>query len=628
MWANDRIYRHFKHAAQLGGLVLCCTLFTVSMRVKAEDVLTLGYKFYQENCATCHNGSVEEAPTKAALKKLSVDAIEAALTDGIMQSQAAHLSPSQRMEIAKFLGKVPLVALDDSYYCNNRLLKPAESVSNQNKLPVGNTSNWGFGLTNERMITNTTITKDNVSQLELDWIFAVPNVARARSQPAIYGDTIYMGGADASIKAIDAQHGCLNWQFPVEAEVRIAITADVDEYGNAARLYFGDLSGNIYGFDVRAQEILWSFKAVPHPASTITGSPILHEDTVYFPVSSLEIVLAANESYQCCTFRGAVVAVDKVTGRVKWTAYTTDKPALVGENKIGIPRYGPSGAPIWSSPTIDTKRGLLYVGTGENYSRPVTQTSDAIIALSLQTGAREWVQQVTLDDAWNASCGRASQANCPENPGPDFDFGAPPILTVDADGREIIVAGQKSGRVYAFDPDNAGQMLWQKQVGRGGIMGGVHWGMATDQKRLYVPISDTSVYQRDAHKPAKSGLHAVEINTGEAIWSTLTPDNCGDAKWRCSPGLSAAATVIPGVVFSGGLDGVMRAFDAETGRILWSFNSFIKFGDIHGVDAFGGSFDSDGPVILGDRLYITSGYDKWGLQPGNVLLSFKIKSPK
>ena len=229
-----------------------------------------------------------------------------------------------------------------------------------------------------------------------------------------------------------------------------------------------------------------------------------------------------------------------MTGKERWRTYTTDEPILQGINSAGAIIYGPSGAPIWSSPTVDTKRGLLYVGTGENYTHPTTFTSDSIIALSLETGVIEWINQVTVDDAWNGGCGNEDPVNCPENHGPDYDFGAPPMLTTLASGKEIILAGQKSGMVYAMDPDNNGKLIWEHQVGRGGIMGGIHWGMATDGDLVYVPISDMFVYEQDAHKPAQSGLHALNVSSGELVWSTFPDNICGDAEWDCSPGISAA----------------------------------------------------------------------------------------
>lgn len=599
------------------GMLMCTSLPSL-----ADDAVQshTGQLLYQENCAACHDAGAAEAPLTEALRKLSSDHIFRAMNDGIMLVHAGHLSPDERREIADYLGVAggstssSEAAVEGAYCPDEPGLKQVVTVSN-----------WGLGLNNARY-SKADITPQNATDLELEWAFAFPDSARARAQPTIAGDTVYTAAQNGKIYALDINSGCIQWERQVEAEVRSAIAIDVDSEGNAARLFFGDFEGNVYGFDLASRQIIWTIRADSHPVTTITGSLVVYGDTIFVPVSSREVVSAANPSYECCTFRGSIIALDKYSGEKLWQTYTTDEPEPQGLTSVGTKRFGPSGAPIWSSPTIDPKRGRLYVGTGENYTMPATGTSDAIIALSLESGAIEWVNQVTKDDAWNGSCGRTAGPNCPEKRGPDYDFGAPPILATLPSGKDIILAGQKSGMVYAMDPDNAGALLWQNQVGRGGIMGGIHWGMATDGEVLYVPISDLSVYPWDAHKPAQSGMHAIEAATGKFKWKTLTENVCGEAKWRCSPGLSAAATLgSDGVVIGGGLDGVVHVFDAGTGAILWSDNTNRTFDAVNGIPAEGGSLDSDGPVLAGDRMLLTSGYDKWGQKFGNVLLSYRIK---
>ena len=581
---------------------------------------TVGRRLFADNCSACHDNSVGEAPLTEALKKLTVNHILTTMNDGIMIANSEQLTPDERVSIAEYLGTQAAVASAGGLKC------AAKQGSGAVTAPV-HITNWGFGVQNERAIKSSLITAENVESLTLDWVFAFPNAGRARAQPTIVGETVFTASQNGKIYALDLSSGCMLWEYPVEAEVRSAISVDTDADGRAVRLYFGDFKGNIYGFDIETKQLLWKRLADPHPNTTVTGSLTLFGNRLYVPVSSLEIGSAINSSYECCTFRGSILALDKLTGEIIWQTYTTDMPVEQGRNSEGVTRFGPSGAPVWSSPTIDAKRERLYVGTGENYSHPTTQTSDAIIALSLATGAIEWISQVTPDDAWNGACGRVDKPNCPDNKGPDFDIGAPPVLTRGPSGKDIILAGQKSGRAFAFDPDDKGRMLWQRQVGRGGIMGGIHWGMATDRKRLYVPVSDISVYDRDAHKPARSGLHALDMETGNPIWSTLTENICGDAKWRCSPGIASAVTVVPGVIFGGGLDGILRAFDANTGTILWETNTNRKFRSVNGIEAEGGSFDSDGPVVVGGRLLVNSGYDKWGQKFGNVLVSYKLNPP-
>jgi polyvinyl alcohol dehydrogenase (cytochrome) len=609
----------------LAGLFLWTVVFLTGVMAapaNTSEVDVIGRRLYEVNCAVCHDKGLAEAPLTDALRKLTIDHISRSLNDGVMLVQSGHLTLAQRNAIADYLGTV---VVDDGIsgkgveagYC----AEGHEMDTKEQKVKIGD---WGFGLTNERAIEGSPISPSNVGSLELDWVFAFPNSARARSQPTVAGDIIFTGSHNGKIYALDLNCGCILWDFKVDAEVRSAISFDTDEDGNATRLYFADFAGNVYGFDIASRQILWKIRADSHPIATITGSLRLHEDTLYVPVSSLEVVSANNPEYECCTFRGSLLALDKMTGKERWRTYTTDEPILQGINSAGAIIYGPSGAPIWSSPTVDTKRGLLYVGTGENYTHPTTFTSDSIIALSLETGVIEWINQVTVDDAWNGGCGNEDPVNCPENHGPDYDFGAPPMLTTLASGKEIILAGQKSGMVYAMDPDNNGKLIWEHQVGRGGIMGGIHWGMATDGDLVYVPISDMFVYEQDAHKPAQSGLHALNVSSGELVWSTFPDNICGDAEWDCSPGISAAITLGNGVVFGGSLDGILRAFDASSGDILWEVETNRPFEAVNGIDAEGGSFDSDGPVIVGDRLLVTSGYDKWGQKFGNVLLSYKF----
>lgn len=579
---------------------------------------TSGEELFGLYCGICHDKGLAEAPLTEALKRLTVEHISRSMSDGVMSAQSGHLSPEQRQAIASYLGQEDALEVNsEAGYCSPY----HQHESSTQKVRIGD---WGFGLKNARFIADSKISPANVGTLELDWAFAFPNASRARSQPTIAGNVIFTASQNGKLYALDLDTGCFLWEFKVGIEVRSAIFIDSNENGYATRLYFGDFEGNVYGFDIATRQVLWKIRADSHPVTTITGSPRLYLDTLYVPVSSREVISANTPEYPCCSFRGSILALDKWTGEERWRTYMADEPIPQGVNSAGAIKYGPSGAPIWSSPTVDEKRGLLYIGTGENYTRPTTLTSDSIMALSLENGAIEWINQVTMDDAWNGGCGNEDPVNCPEDHGPDYDFGAPPMLTTMANGKDIILAGQKSGKVYAMDPDNHGKVIWERRVGRGGIMGGIHWGMTTDGDLLYVPISDISVYPEDAHKPARSGMHALDVVTGEFIWYSPVENICGDAVWNCGPGLSAAATLTNGMVFSGGLDGVLRAFDTETGEVLWRVETNRAFTSVNGVEGEGGSFDSDGPVIVGDRLIVNSGYDKWGYKLGNVLLSYKL----
>ena len=341
------------------------------------------------------------------------------------------------------------------------------------------------------------------------------------------------------------------------------------------------------------------------------------------PVSSLEVLLAARVSYPCCTFRGAVVALNIKTGEELWRTYTTDKPQPTILSTAGTQQFGPSGAPIWSSPTIDSKRGLVYVGTGENYSSPANGYSDAVLAIDLTSGDIIWSAQLTKDDAWNGACSRGTP-NCPEEDGPDYDIGASPILTRDVNGRDVILVGQKSGMVYALDPDKNGELIWEQRAGSGGTMGGIHYGMSTDGEKLFVGVSDLPTNNPYNYGPAHPGIHALDVQTGEVLWRNDLPNKCTESQFLCWQGISAAVSSTPELVFAGGLDGILRAFDSTDGSTLWETNTRRSFGIRNGIEATGGSIEADGPVIMNGKLFITTGYEKWGEAPGNTLLVYSI----
>ena len=381
--------------------------------------------------------------------------------------------------------------------------------------------------------------------------------------------------------------------------------------------------GNVYGVDARSGSELWRLRADDHPNATITGTPSLAEGTLYIPVSSLEVSLAVDPHYACCTFRGSVLAVDAATGERQWQSYTISEPPVPQKkNAVGVDMVGPSGAVIWNSPTIDRDRGLLYVGTGENMSSPATGTSDAIIAMELATGAIAWVFQATPNDAWNTACDTDTPQNCPEEDGPDFDFGAGTMLVASQAHGQLVIGGQKSGLVHALNPDT-GKLVWQTRVGRGGIQGGVHFGMAAADGRLFVPISDMAD-GRSYPNPDRPGMHALNVDTGEIVWSTLHEDRC-DGQAFCHPGISQAPTVIGDVVFAGAMDGMLRGYRVSDGAVVWSLDTTGEFATVAGTVTNGGSFGgASGPVAFGGRLLVSSGYGLYNHMPGNLLLALAL----
>jgi polyvinyl alcohol dehydrogenase (cytochrome) len=396
-------------------------------------------------------------------------------------------------------------------------------------------------------------------------------------------------------------------------------------------VYFGDILARAYAVDAQTGELEWMTRVDDHPNATITGSPVVAENRLYVPVSSLEVVNAIDPAYECCTFRGSLVALDTSDGSVVWKTYSIDQPANeVGVTSAGTKILAPSGAPMWNSPVVDLQRRRLYAGTGESYSSPAGDTSDAIIAFDMDSGEIVWVEQATTGDAWNVGC--LSQyapdpANCPEEDGPDFDFGASPMLVELDDGRDVLIAGQKSGDAMAIDPDN-GEMLWRKRVGRGGVQGGIHFGIAAAGSTAYIPINDMA-YPEDVTRykfetPARPGMYALDATTGELRWENLTDNICGDLQF-CNPGISAAVTAIPGAVIAGHLDGRLRVYDANDGAVLWEYDTLHSVETVSGESAHGGSMSGGGPVVADGMLYVNSGYGIYFHMPGNVLLAFGPK---
>lgn len=587
-----------------------------------EAELLDGETQYKLFCAECHEGAMLEAPQRAAFEFYTPKRIVDALEFGVMATSGMALTREQKRNIAYFLSgdkysDTPTQSL--AFSCQSNL----NSSSSLSQPVVWN--GWGGEIGNTRHQPNESIlNKNNVDQLELKWAFAYPESTRARSQPVVTPEVTFIGSQDGTIYALDNTNGCPWWTFNADAEVRGAIFVDTDESGVPETLLFGDFSGQAYAIDAQTGELNWKREVHDHPQATLTGSVIAHEDTVIVPVSSLEVLLAARTEYSCCSFRGALVAISISTGEELWRTYTTDEPRPTILSTAGIQQFGPSGAPIWSSPTIDAKRNLVYAGTGENYSSPANGYSDAVLAMDLSSGEIMWAAQLTKDDAWNGACSR-NTPNCPEEDGPDYDIGASPILATDENGRELILVGQKSGMVYALDPANGGALVWEQRAGSGGTMGGIHYGMSANNEKLFVGVSDLPTNNPYNVGPAHPGVHALSLSTGEVLWRNDLPNECEESRFLCWPGISAAVSSTDDLVFAGGLDGILRALDTDNGNILWQTNTRQSFGMRNGIEATGGSIESDGPVIVNGHVYITSGYEKWGEAPGNVLLVYSLK---
>ncbi len=591
------------------------SLQAVTEERTAREVLP-GKAHYEKACANCHNGSLKKAPHRDMIGLMTPEAILATITTGIMKNEASVLSESEKIEVAEYLSGDELGGeLASIPACANRIeYQPGLDI-------VG--ANWGISPSNLREIPESLggISSANVDKLQVRWAIAMPGANRVRSQPTFAGGLLIVGSHSGIVYALDTESGCSNWQFQASGEVRTGIS--VAEHGEDATVFFGDVLANVYAVDAKTGELKWRLRADDHPNATITASPTPHNGVLYIPVSSLEVSLAIDPHYECCTFRGSVVAVDIATGDQKWKTYTiAEEPGVSGQNPIGTNIIGPSGAVVWNSPSIDAANNQLFVGTGENMSSPASLTSDALIAMDLDSGKKNWVFQATANDVWNAACDTEWPENCPVEGGPDFDFGGATVVAESEKHGHLVVAGQKSGVVHAVDP-KTGKLVWQTKVGRGGIQGGIHFGIAVRGDVVLAPISDMAD-GRSYPDPDRPGMHALDLDTGEILWSTLHEDQCA-GKAYCHPGISQVPTVIGDLVFGGSMDGTARAYDTKTGKVLWQLDTTDTFESITGEEAKGGSMGgAAGPVALDGLLVLSSGYGIYNHMAGNLLLALEV----
>jgi polyvinyl alcohol dehydrogenase (cytochrome) len=534
-----------------------------------------------------------------------------ALLMGAMRPQGSRLSGAERRAVAEFItGKT--FEGDVSGAATGRC---TARTALQDFAKTPRWTGWSPSTTNSRFQSaeQAGLAVSDVPRLTLKWAFGFPDASVTWSHPTVAAGRVFVGSQNGTVYALDAKTGCIHWTFSAKGGVRTAVAVAP---AGASRLvvYFGDTAANAYALDAATGRTLWVRRVDDHPSARITGSPTFFEGRLYVPVASYEEAQGADPQYPCCTFRGSLSALDAESGVVEWKTYMiAETPRRRGTSTTGTPLWGPAGAGIWSAPTVDPLRRALYVATGNAYSAPATPSSDAVVALDLATGAIRWTRQVTANDVYISNC-RAGNPNCPESVGPDFDFGSPPVLAR-AGGRDVIVIGQKSGMAFAMDPEKKGEILWQYRAGKGSTLGGIEWGAAVDGERAYFAVSDVLT-------PQPGGLHAVNLATGMREWlAPPPPPACGSGP-GCSGAQSAAVTAIAGAVFSGSVDGSLRAYSTSTGEVLWSFDSNRDFTTVNGVPGKGASMIGPGAVVAGGMVYVNSGYGAFGGRPGNVLLAF------
>lgn len=617
--------KHFTFLVRIlvcGGLALLFLPRSTAVAAP-QSAAASGADVYQKRCASCHDKAGSTAPGRDALQKFSAEHIRRSLDFGVMMGIAGPIKREEREAVAAYLGMgAPDPGPPASAFC------PAGS-SPLSAPSMAGWNGWSPSNANTRFQTadQAGLTSAQVRHLKLKWAYGFSGDMTSFAAVTALDGTLFMGSAGGVVQAINAKTGCLYWRFEADGPVRTALRAVRN--GSSYSLIFSDLNGGTYSLDAKTGKLLWKRRVEEHEATRLTGAAVELNGVVYVPAASWEETRSNDPKYECCTFRGSLTALRARDGSVVWKTYMIDPPKKTGVNSAGTPQWAPSGAGIWSAPTLDTKRGVIYVTTGDNYSIPASATSDAVAALDLKTGRILWMQQLLPGDAWTAACINGG-ANCPPDSGPDYDFGSSALLIHLPSGRDILSAGQKSGVVYALDPDQKGKILWQTRVGKGGVNGGIEWGMASDGQQVYAAVSDLPKVLEAPKGPLGNatfepnvggGLAALRVEDGKQVW--YVPGHpCDPPRPGCSPAQPGAVTVIPGVVFSGSIDGHMRAFSSEDGELLWDVDTAKGYTTVNGAQAKGGSVDGAGPVVVDGMVYVNSGYPRFGGAPGNVLLAF------
>lgn len=597
-----------------------------------EDSAHPGELVYQTYCAGCHAGGDARAASLRTLQSMTAEALNYTLTEGLMSAQAQGLSTEQRAAVVDYLAAT---APSDEWLTANVCSEQNAGISLDNIA-----LSWaGVDLEFSRNLSaaQAGLSKDDMVDLELAWAIGFPNIAGLRSSPVISEKTLfYPAGSTGHVLALDTESGCIKWAYDAGAALRApASISEVQEDGQHY-LFVTDEQARLHTLNPLTGELIWMQSGAVDDgvATRLTGAPLAYENRVYVPVSASGVARGADAEHECCDGRGAVIALDIQTGERFWTYVTMPPAVYTGElNSAGARLRGPSGAPIWSSPSLDVKRRLLYVTTGENTSLPATDTSNAIIALDIDTGAVRWQFQAIANDVWNMACsGRNPGPNCPapeDSIRKDWDFGGAAALVTLADGTERLLAGQKSGHLWALNPDD-GSVVWQQRMGEGGALGGNHWGIAVDGNRVLLPISDPN----GANRPDDviySGIYAFDIATGAPDWEYRARPDCADGRsdfvQSCAQryGFSALPLVVDGALLAGNIDGRLFIFDNTSGRVLFKFDTSQSFATVNGIEARGGSIDAHSVSAGAGMVFVGSGYERFNQQPGNVLLAFRPK---
>lgn len=610
------------------GFMLTCCIWLIGLAAAqaqapapVEDMAhpqgtNAGIFAFTGRCASCHDAGTNGAPDRYTLNRRSPEEVLAKITSGEHARHAQALTDFQKRVVAVYVGGRPLGSLAAG---DKSMMKNAcQAIGSFDPLKGSEWNGWGGDAGNTRFQATPGFSAADAPKLTLKWAFGFPSGNSAYGQPSVVGGRVFVGADTGFVYALDAKSGCIYWSFRASGGVRTAPTVGRGAGTNRFLLYFGDIKGNVYAVNAETGAQVWKERIDTHPVARVTGAPTLVNGRLYVRLSSLEESGAGNPSYPCCTFRGGVASYDGLTGKRIWKSFTVVRePHRVKTTSKGTELWAPAGAGVWSSPTIDLERRAVYVATGNGYTQPADESSDAVIAYDLDTGRRLWARQVMANDHYVRDCPGIYRPNvpkdnksetCPDDLGPDYDFGNAPILRKTASGKTLIVIGQKSGDAWGLDPDKKGEVVWTRQLGLGfeNGGGGMMWGSAADDRYGFFPVTRTD---------DRLGLAALHLASGDVAWRA-TP----------SAGGGAPVTVIPGAVFFGSSEGVIYAYSTSDGKAIWQFDTARSFETVNGVEAKGGNINAAGPVVAAGMLFVPSGYsDLGGGVRGNVLLAFGVK---
>jgi polyvinyl alcohol dehydrogenase (cytochrome) len=576
-----------------------------------------GWATFQADCIQCHSTQSQgKGPTAVEIRQMTPERIYAGLTKA-SHTAGQSLSDIQKQRVAEFMSGRPMGSInagEAKSMPNQCAANPA--LSDPARGPSWN--GWGNDLANTRFQPAAVagLSASDVPKLKLKWAFGFPKGETNNAQPTVVSGRVFAASDNGYIYSLDAKTGCVYWSFQNGSIVRGSPTVGaVTGQGNARwAVFFGDGHANVFAVDAQTGRQLWKTRVDDHLVARITAGLKYFDGRVYVPLSGSEEFNSGRPYYPCCTARGAVVALDAATGKQIWKTYNVDEPKPWKKQANGVQLYGPSAGGIWNTPTIDTVRGAVYVGTGDPVTPPESPLTDAVVAMDLKTGKVLWSHRVVDRDLFMGGCAGADRSEaCPSPMGPDFDIGNSPILATLGNGRRALVVGTKGGEVVALDPDKQGAVLFKvfpagppPAGGRG--RGAIVWGGATDARNVYYGMG-------------AAGMSAVEATSGKVAFMFTAPGVGG----RGNAALGAAPTTIPGVVFQGAGDGRLFAVSAADGKQLWEFNTAQDFTTVNKVAAHGGAIATSGAVVVDGMVYVASGYAiSSGASGGNVLLAFGV----